>query len=142
MKKTKKITRTIPDILGEDLHTQIAKKNATRIDKAMRASAPTDSFDRRVSKAEMNLIRLIAQRGANIIGKDVKSHGKPYDTGSAEMDLIATHKNGCPLDLESLLTATDHDFGHDLFGINRFLNRETGELKSAFLPRHSKRRGD
>lgn len=96
--------------------------------------------DKKVSKADMKLIALIAKRGANIIGQDVKSHGKPYDTLSAEMDLIATHKNGCPLDLEGLLTAPDYDFGHDLFGINRFLNRETGELKSAFLPRYTKRR--
>ncbi len=96
--------------------------------------------DKKVNKAEMTLIRLIAKRGESIIGQDIKSRGEPYDTVSAEMDLIATHKNGCPLDLEGLLTATDHDFGHDLFGINRFLNRETGELKSGFLPRYSKRR--
>lgn len=96
--------------------------------------------DKKVNKAEMGLISLIAKRAANIIGQDVRSHGKPYDTISAEMDLIATHKNGCPLDLEGLLTATDHDFGHDVFGINRHLNRETGDLKSAFLPRYSKRR--
>lgn len=96
--------------------------------------------DMRISRANMKLIALIAKRAEGIIGKDVKSAGEPYDRGSCEMDLIATHKNGCPLDLEGLLTASDHDFGHDVFGINRFLNRETGELKSAFLPRYAKRR--
>lgn len=96
--------------------------------------------DKKVSRADMNLISLIAKRAANIIGKDASNKGKPYDTISAEMDLIATHKNGCPLDLEGLLTAADHDFGHDVFGINRYLDRGTGKITQSFLPRYAKRR--
>ncbi len=60
------------------------------------------------------------------------------DLMSLEMDIIATHTNGCPLDLQKLLNADAFNFAHDIVGINNHIDRETGELKNCFLPRCSK----
>lgn len=51
------------------------------------------------------------------------------------MDITATHCNGTPLKLRELLDAPDFDFSHDVFGIMRHINRETGQLEDCFLPR-------
>ena len=59
------------------------------------------------------------------------------DRMTITMDLEATHA-ACPLRLEELLAADRGDFFHDVTGINRWLNRETGELTHFFLPRFAK----
>lgn len=65
-----------------------------------------------------------------------KSKGiKDYDFMTARLDLDAVHSNGCPLDFERMLYAADFDFGHDIFGINHHLDRETGKLRNCFVPR-------
>ena len=46
-----------------------------------------------------------------------------------------TTKGDSELDLQKLLDAPDGDFGHDVFGIRRHINRQTGELENCFLPR-------
>lgn len=51
------------------------------------------------------------------------------------MDLIATHANGCPMDFAKLLNADDFNFMHDVCGIARHLDRRTGKLTDFFLPR-------
>ena len=51
------------------------------------------------------------------------------------MDLTACHNHGCPMDLKKLLAAPDFDFLHDLLGIGRHINRQTGALGDCFLPR-------
>ncbi|WP_331253076.1 DUF6874 family protein [Acetobacter sicerae] len=51
------------------------------------------------------------------------------------MDLIACHSNGCPLDFEKLEGFDDFNLLHDVYGIDRHLNRETGALSAMFLPR-------
>lgn len=51
------------------------------------------------------------------------------------MDLVATHANGCPMDWQKLLDAPDGDFGHDVAGIMRHIDRQTGELQDCFVPR-------
>lgn len=61
--------------------------------------------------------------------------GIEYTILDAEMDVSATHLNGCPLKLEELLAADDANFGHDVFGIRRFIDRETGKLTGCFCPR-------
>ena len=53
------------------------------------------------------------------------------------MDITAAHENGCPLKLGELLAAPDSDFFHDIAGITRHINRETGELEDFFLPRYA-----
>lgn len=55
------------------------------------------------------------------------------------MDITATCNNGCPLDLEKLLSADDFNFFHDVSGIVRHINRDNGRLGRGFLPRYCKR---
>ena len=57
------------------------------------------------------------------------------DRLSFTMDLSATHSNGCPLDFNKLLNAPDFDFAHDVCGIQRHMDRQTGQLTDCFLPR-------
>jgi len=45
--------------------------------------------------------------------------------------------NDVGLNLQKLLTFPDLDFAHDIYGIRRNLNRETGKLSNGFLPRSS-----
>ena len=59
----------------------------------------------------------------------------PLDIQSLTMDLTACHSNGCPLDFQRLLDAPDFDFCHDIGGIQRHINRTTGEIEDCFLPR-------
>lgn len=63
--------------------------------------------------------------------------GIDYDLITANMDISATHCNGCRLRLKELLSADDFNFSHDVFGIRRHINRETGKLENHFLPRFS-----
>lgn len=53
------------------------------------------------------------------------------------LDISATHAR-CPLRLADLLTANDFNFGHDICGIQRHLNRKTGRLENSFLPRFAR----
>lgn len=57
------------------------------------------------------------------------------DVLSMQMDLVATHANGCPLDFQRLEAADDFNLLHDVLGIERHLNRDTGQLQDFFLPR-------
>lgn len=54
-----------------------------------------------------------------------------------QMDLAATHANGCPLRLTDMLAGDDFSLMHDVLGIGRNLNRETGKLDNMFRPRFS-----
>ncbi len=53
-----------------------------------------------------------------------------------EMDITAAHED-VGLDLQKLLDADDANFGHDVLGILRFMDRETCKLDGYFLPRCS-----
>ena len=66
-------------------------------------------------------------RKAHLIASRVSQIDPTYSVQDAEMDIIATHANGCPLRLDQLLNARDGDFAHDIFGIRRFLDRQTGQ---------------
>jgi hypothetical protein len=61
--------------------------------------------------------------------------GLDVDPMELSMDLTSCHANGCPLDLAKLEHAAIRDFGHDVFGIRRHINRKTGEMGDCFLPR-------
>ncbi len=87
------------------------------------------------SKFEMDLIAKVAKRAI----KMAKENNVDYDQMTAVMDLEACHCNGNPLDLNKLLDAPEGDFGHDVFGIRRFIDRETGVLGDCFVPRCSMR---
>lgn len=85
------------------------------------------SFD--VSAADAQLIARLADRAARMYGLSVEKRQV------IEMDVTATHANGCLLDLQKLLDADDFNFSHDVAGIYRHLDRETGALTWCFLPR-------
>jgi hypothetical protein len=87
----------------------------------------------KIKKEETIIIHKIAHRAVQIVP----------DAGCSlldiEMDVTACHIYN-PLKLQDLLDAPDGDFGHDIFGIARFLNRETGKLGCSFLPRFARLR--
>lgn len=89
----------------------------------------TINFD--TNATEMRIITKIAKRAVQMaLDADVD-----YRLLDAEMDITACHCNGTPLKLEALLAADDANFGHDVFGIRRYIDRKTGELTNCFLPR-------
>ena len=51
------------------------------------------------------------------------------------LDLSTVNVN---VDWENLLNSADHNFLHDVCGINKHLDRETGELKNCLLPKFIK----
>lgn len=55
-----------------------------------------------------------------------------------DMDIAATHLNGCELNLQELLEFPDFSLIHDVTGIVRHLDRRTGALKNSFRPRCAK----
>jgi hypothetical protein len=82
------------------------------------------------TKEDMELIDKITKRAAILYGlADARS------MMNLNMDITATHLNGCPLKLKELLASDDYNFGHDIVGISNHLNRETGEIEDCFLPR-------
>lgn len=85
----------------------------------------------KASKRERQLAREIAARAVALAAK----HGTRLDQRDTEMDLIATHANGCRMNFPKLHAAYDFNLSHDVFGIRRHLNRATGELENCFLPR-------
>lgn len=89
------------------------------------------SFD--VSGDDQDLIEQIAARAVSLAIKG----GFIYQQIDAVMDITACHANGCPLRLKELLAADEGNFWHDVFGINRFLDRDNGKLGGCFLPRYS-----
>lgn len=92
----------------------------------------TPSF--KITKGDADTVSKIVDRALSVARK----HRVHYDRMDATMDITACH-NDHPLDLERLLSFPDFDFAHDVFGIRKHLNRDTGELEGLFSPRCSKR---
>lgn len=84
---------------------------------------------------ELDLMTSIAYRADREIFRPL---GIEQSLRVTTMDLDACHSNGCPLDLEGLLHAPASDFGHDIAGIRRHIDRTTGKLQDCFLPRCAK----
>lgn len=76
---------------------------------------------------------------AAAIARRAKALGHTSGLLEIQMDLIATHANGCPLDFARLKKADDFNLAHDVFGIARHLDRGTGQLMNCFLPRFAKK---
>lgn len=81
----------------------------------------------KVSKEETKTILKITGRAADLLNAD---------TLTTAMDVEFVHIN-TPLDLNGLLEADDENFAHDISGIRRHLNRDTGELRDCFCPRYT-----
>ncbi len=82
-----------------------------------------------VSYSDAGLIGSIVSRVARM------NIGKRIDQVGLMMDLTACHANGNPLRLSELLVADDFNFTHDVYGIQRHINRDTGKLENCFVPR-------
>lgn len=88
----------------------------------------------------MDLVTKIADRAMALQHRlaPIPRYNRGRETMTWHMDLLAAHNN-CPLDLTQLLDADDSNFAHDVFGIRRHINRETGELENCFSPRFTHR---
>jgi len=80
----------------------------------------------KATKRDVLRINKLAKRAAAELGVDLLS---------TQMDLEACHTNECALDLEAMLSAGRADFAHDVLGIARHLDRDTGKLRDCFFPR-------
>jgi hypothetical protein len=78
-----------------------------------------------VTQEESDMIQAIVER-ANV-----------KDKLSLHMTLAACHANGNPLDFKRILAADNFNFWHDVGGIVKHLNQETGKLEGCFCPRMS-----
>jgi hypothetical protein len=86
-------------------------------------------------ESERKIVRAIARRARDLL----LEYGVDRPALDIDMDIVATHCNGNPLRLNDLLAADDFNLMHDVSGIARFLNRETGKLEGFFSPRFSRR---
>jgi hypothetical protein len=87
----------------------------------------------KTTREDLEIIEEIVDRACRLITVT----GAPMPTKmDLLMDIEAAHIV-CPLRLNDLLGASDSNFAHDIGGIRRHLNRETGELEGCFLPRYA-----
>ena len=84
------------------------------------------------SPDDLRLIHEIAKRGSKLFTE----HQHYRSLLDIHMDIEVAHKT-CPIKLAELLAADDGNFLHDIGGISRHLNRDTGELEDCFLPRYA-----
>jgi hypothetical protein len=84
------------------------------------------------SADDARLIDAIVKRASGLFAVRV-------DTLALRMDLTACHANGCPLALADLLAAKSADLLHDVCGISRHIDRDTGKLGACFSPRYAAR---
>lgn len=87
----------------------------------------------RISKNDLEIIRILAVRAQRMFF----NAGVERDLIDCQMDLEAAHMD-TPLDLQRLASADDSNFAHDVGGIARHMNRETGKLEGCFLPRFAR----
>jgi hypothetical protein len=90
----------------------------------------------RISKDDHELVSDIADRAMGL-ARQAKLDVRKMDI---IMDLTAVHANGCRMDFAALATADQFNMAHDVFGIMRHLNRQTGQLEGFFVPRFSQRK--
>jgi hypothetical protein len=91
------------------------------------------------NKIDNSLIMQIVERAKKIAARQ----GSKIDAISLTMDLDCVHKR-TPLRLQDLRDADDFNFIHDVFGIQRHLDRKSGTLGNFFSPRFedvAKRKG-
>lgn len=79
---------------------------------------------------DRQLIKAVAGRAKELL--------PDADIVDLKMDVTACHLNGTPLNLKRLLGFDDFNFLHDIVGIARHIDRNTGVITNQFLPRSSK----
>jgi len=82
---------------------------------------------------ERALVDRIAARAAGI-GRDLGLTDDDLET-QFQMDVTCVHNHICRLRLGEMADADDFNFGHDVLGIRRHLDRERIELRDFFVPR-------
>lgn len=87
------------------------------------------------TKAEYDIIHKIVLRAERMLHE--MRLEVDFDRQSMRMDIEACHCNGMPLNLADLLDANDGDFGHDVFGIRKYIDRNTGKMMRCFVPRYA-----
>jgi hypothetical protein len=87
-----------------------------------------------VSFADHRKIETLVDRALSILNDDSRT-AILVTRFDLSMSLTACHASGTPLDLDGLLAAEDRHVTHDVFGINRFIDRDTGKLGGHFTPR-------
>jgi len=85
------------------------------------------------NKGDLRKITEVMLRAASLM--NFESRG--LDRLTICMDLTACHANGCPLDLDGLLSATPSDLIHDVAGISARINHTTGQMEDCFVPRYA-----
>lgn len=83
---------------------------------------------------EQKAVDRIVER-AGKVARDA-GFGDRFDPVTLGMDLSACHAD-VPLRLADLADADGFDFAHDVFGIMRHMDRETGKLGGCFFPRYA-----
>jgi len=87
------------------------------------------------TKKECDVIEKIALRVVGIMSADYSSKKDAIE--GIEMDITACHLNGNPLRLDDMLEADNFNLMHDVSGIGRHIDRNTGKLLGGFSPRFS-----
>lgn len=97
------------------------------------------SFD--VTPDDRKLIAQIVDRALGIIAEHERMtlRDRRNRFSNLMMDLTACHANGNPLRLSDLLAADDFNVMHDVGGISRHIDHDTGKLLNCFVPRFSRR---
>lgn len=85
---------------------------------------------------DLDLICDIAVRAVDLSAK----YGQDRDVLTLSISLTKWHE-AQPIDLAGLLAATDADLAHDVFNIDRHLDRETGKPEGVFMPRYGQPSG-
>lgn len=88
----------------------------------------------KITRIDLTDVDRIATRAI----KATPLHSPMLNKMDLTMDLAAAHI-ACPIDLQQLLDAKELDFWHDVSGIIKHIDRETGELRDCFVPRCAKR---
>lgn len=91
-----------------------------------------------VSATDRALIERIVDRTLDIIAAGQPLAKRDRRTNLI-MDLTACNANGNPMDFAKLADADDFNVMHDVGGISRHIDRDTGELLNFFSPRFSAR---
>lgn len=96
---------------------------------------------KRMTKAQQAAAKLVTEHQVKVCQRADKFFTTKPNRMSLMMDLESCEMSGTPLDYEKLLAAPDADFGHDLAGIMRHMDRShfPGKLGGCFLPRCTRR---
>jgi hypothetical protein len=91
------------------------------------------------SKEDYVLIEKIASMAYGRLIKLYKDKGKPvdFDKSDIQLDILAVHLNDSPIDLKTLVESSPSILVSDVLGIMQNIDRETGCLKTSFVPKSS-----